>query len=148
MTMHLAKGFSTLNTRKPQQKKLTQAQQEKLIEEHRAYNKRMKQAGRHNERMSFEEYVDHVYGKKKSYKKQEHLAPAEVRTFTPKNTPYRRETVRYASVETQSKTIPAAPTKKEYTGTLVKGIAVMHKSNAVPVINQEEAESISKMRRN
>ena len=26
-----------------------------------------------------------------------------------------------------------------YTGTLVKGIATMHKSNAVPVINKEEA---------
>jgi len=37
--------------------------------------------------------------------------------------------------------------KKEYTGSLVQGIATMHKSNAVPVINQEEAESISKMGR-
>tara|TARA_Y100001937_G_scaffold113518_1_gene162268 strand:+ start:37 stop:396 length:360 start_codon:yes stop_codon:yes gene_type:complete len=40
--------------------------------------------------------------------------------------------------------------KKEnmkYTGTLVKGIATMHKSNAVPVISQEEAEDIAKMRR-
>jgi hypothetical protein len=35
----------------------------------------------------------------------------------------------------------------QYTGTLVKGIATMHKSNAVPVISQEEAESIAKMRR-
>ena len=32
-----------------------------------------------------------------------------------------------------------------YTGTLVKGIATMHKSNAVPVISQKEAEEISKM---
>ena len=41
--------------------------------------------------------------------------------------------------------------KKEspiYTGTLVKGIATMHKSNAVPVISQQEAEDISNMRRN
>lgn len=41
-------------------------------------------------------------------------------------------------------------TKKEspkYTGTLIKGIATMHKSNAVPVLNQEDAEAISKMRR-
>jgi hypothetical protein len=34
-----------------------------------------------------------------------------------------------------------------YTGTLIKGIATMHKSNAVPVINQEQAEEISRMRR-
>lgn len=42
-------------------------------------------------------------------------------------------------------------TKKEtikYTGTLVKGIATMHKSNAVPVISQEEATDIANMRRN
>ena len=47
--------------------------------------------------------------------------------------------------------IPGDCTKKEspkYTGTLVKGIATMHKSNAVPVISQEEATDIANMRRN
>jgi hypothetical protein len=39
----------------------------------------------------------------------------------------------------------AAP--KVYTGTKVKGIATMHKSNAVPVFSDEEAKDISKMRR-
>jgi hypothetical protein len=34
-----------------------------------------------------------------------------------------------------------------YTGTKVKGIATMHKSNAVPVFSDEEAVAISKMRR-
>jgi hypothetical protein len=37
--------------------------------------------------------------------------------------------------------------KKVYTGTMVKGIATMHKSNAVPVFSDEEAIDISKMRR-
>jgi len=36
---------------------------------------------------------------------------------------------------------------KVYTGTMVKGIATMHKSNAVPVFSDEEAIDISKMRR-
>lgn len=36
---------------------------------------------------------------------------------------------------------------KEYTGTKVKGIGTMHKSNAVPIFSDEEAVSISKMRR-
>ncbi len=36
---------------------------------------------------------------------------------------------------------------KVYTGTKVKGIATMHKSNAVPVFSDEEAVDISKMRR-
>ena len=34
-----------------------------------------------------------------------------------------------------------------YTGTKVKGIATMHKSNAVPVFSDEEAVDISRMRR-
>lgn len=36
---------------------------------------------------------------------------------------------------------------KVYTGTKVKGIATMHKSNAVPVFSDEEAQDISRMRR-
>ena len=36
---------------------------------------------------------------------------------------------------------------KVYTGTMVKGIATMHKSNAVPVFSDEQAVDISKMRR-
>lgn len=39
------------------------------------------------------------------------------------------------------------PAPKVYTGNMVKGIATMHKSNAVPVFSSEEARDISKMRR-
>ena len=34
-----------------------------------------------------------------------------------------------------------------YTGDKIKGIGTMHKSNAVPVFSDEEAQDISKMRR-
>jgi len=34
-----------------------------------------------------------------------------------------------------------------YTGTKVKGIGTMHKSNAVPIFSDDEARDISKMRR-
>jgi len=40
-----------------------------------------------------------------------------------------------------------ASVHKVYTGTKVKGIATMHKSNAVPVFSDEEAVEISRMRR-
>ncbi|MDB4351083.1 hypothetical protein OAA34_00050 [bacterium] len=46
--------------------------------------------------------------------------------------------------------IPTSVGKKDtnvYTGDLIKGIATMHKSNAVPVINKEQAIDISNMRR-
>jgi len=42
-------------------------------------------------------------------------------------------------------------TRKEspkYTGTLIKGISTLHKSNAVPVISKEQAIEHSQMRRN
>jgi putative heme iron utilization protein len=60
---------------------------------------------------------------------------------------YRRETPHIPSLETTGKIVLDKQDKMVYTGTLIKGIATMHKSNAVPIINREEAESISKMRR-
>ena len=36
---------------------------------------------------------------------------------------------------------------KVYTGTKIKGIGTMHKSNAVPIFTDEEAQDIAKMRR-
>lgn len=58
----------------------------------------------------------------------------------------RGETVRYPSLNTGLAVASKAPTKV-YTGTKVMGIATMHKSNAVPVFNNEEAVAISSMRR-
>lgn len=39
------------------------------------------------------------------------------------------------------------PQPKVYTGTKIKGIGTMHKSNAVPIFSDEEARDIAKMRR-
>ena len=50
--------------------------------------------------------------------------------------------------DTASEACAAKRDRKEYTGSVVIGIAVMHKSNLVPVIDQKQAEAISKMRRN
>jgi hypothetical protein len=41
----------------------------------------------------------------------------------------------------------AKPADQAYTGTKVKGIGTMHKSNAVPIFSDDEARDISKMRR-
>lgn len=41
-----------------------------------------------------------------------------------------------------------AKERNTYTGTLIKGIATMHKSNAVPVLNKQDAIDITNMRRN
>lgn len=61
---------------------------------------------------------------------------------------YIRETPNYPSVTSApSAESCAKPTRVAYTGTLVKGIATMHKSNAVPIINDQEATDIANMRR-
>jgi hypothetical protein len=65
--------------------------------------------------------------------------------FIPK-TPPGCETARVDSQDTGWVTC-VKPTDKEYTGTKIKGIGTMHKSNAVPVFSDEEAKDISKMRR-
>ena len=60
--------------------------------------------------------------------------------------PAGRETERIASQDT-GWVACTTPTNQEYTGTKVKGIGTMHKSNAVPIFSDEEAVDISKMRR-
>jgi len=65
--------------------------------------------------------------------------------FIPK-TPPGRETAQVPSQDTGWVTC-IKQQDKEYTGTKIKGIGTMHKSNAVPVFSDEEAKDISKMRR-
>jgi hypothetical protein len=59
--------------------------------------------------------------------------------------PVDRSTRQYKSVDTGG--VATLAPAKVYTGTKVKGIATMHKSNAVPVFSDEEAVDISRMRR-
>jgi hypothetical protein len=65
--------------------------------------------------------------------------------YSPKIPPG-RETPRYESLDTGfvplTKNLPFS-----YTGDKMKGIATMHKSNAVPVFTDNEAKEISSMRR-
>ena len=65
--------------------------------------------------------------------------------FMPK-TPPGRETVRVESQDTGW--VPCVKVKDNtYTGTKIKGVGTMHKSNAVPIFSDEEAIEISTMRR-
>jgi len=62
------------------------------------------------------------------------------------NKPFVRETPKIASLPFTGGLCLKAP-DKVYTGTMIKGIGTMHKSNAVPIFSNEEAVEISKMRR-
>lgn len=68
-----------------------------------------------------------------------------IKDFMPR-TPPGRETAPISSQDTGW--VPCVKVRdQEYTGTKVKGIATMHKSNGVPVFTDDEAKDISKMRR-
>jgi len=60
--------------------------------------------------------------------------------------PYQRETVKYPSLNSGYHDCSKKPSPV-YTGTKVKGIGTMHKSNAVPIFSDEEAMDIARMRR-
>ena len=75
--------------------------------------------------------------KKATKRKFEPYVPS--RTWRPDTPEYKSVTTTGVGTEKHE--------RNEYTGTLVKGIATMHKSNAVPIINDDEAKDISRMRR-
>jgi hypothetical protein len=58
----------------------------------------------------------------------------------------RRETPKIPSLPFTAGPCTKAP-DKVYTGTKMKGIGTMHKSNAVPIFSDEEAVAIATMRR-
>jgi hypothetical protein len=138
--MGLVRGMSTLNTRK-RKVKITKAKLAQYELDWRAHNRTMKSKGLHELRYeTLDEYINYCLGKTKITK--------EFKPYKP-NTSYQRTTPNYPSVEISSMS-GGSGTKKEslkYTGTLIKGIATMHKSNAVPIINQKQAEEISRMAR-
>lgn len=61
--------------------------------------------------------------------------------------PVGRETQKIASRNTGEVGVSTYKPSPQYTGTKVKGIGTMHKSNAVPIFSDEEAVAISSMRR-
>ena len=130
MTMSLARGLTTLNTSKrKKKKKYTDNQMLKLQVNWKQHNKHMKQLGCHNNVMTFEEYFDYVNGNYKPKSK-----PTVVQTSWQQEG-YTRKTEHIPSHNSEYSFAPA--TKKEamtYTGERkLVGIAMMHKSNLVPV---------------
>ena len=93
-------------------------------------------------------------GRKKSYNawtpKKENKGSHDMETFVPTfNSSPRRGAQQAAELKSvDTKEIHTAKIEsKKYTGTLIKGIGTMHKSNAIPVINEEEAKDLARMRR-
>jgi hypothetical protein len=86
------------------------------------------------------EYEALIGSVKRTKKKREFVHYVTEKVFV-------RETPHYPSLSNGIAGFAAKKEPQVYTGTLIKGIATMHKSNAVPIINKEQAEEISSMRR-
>jgi len=146
--MHLARGLSTISTKKRKKKALTQKDIERYTIEWRKHNKAMRRANNHSlQYNTVEDYISYVRG--------EYKAPVKSRgTYTP-DTSWRRDEPKIPSAMEEA--IKAGTfnrgcsggTKKEtpkYTGDLIVGIATMHKSNAVPVMRgTDQAKEIARM---
>ena len=152
MTMSLVRGMTSLNTKKRKATKMTASKLERLQKEHREHNKHMKRLGCHNNMMTFDEYVDYVHGNYKPKSK-----PTTNNFEWNSSGQYRRLTEDIPSRISKDSFGPAV--KKEsmqYTGERkLVGIAMMHKSNLVPVFaddddknGQKQATEIAQMRRN
>lgn len=84
--------------------------------------------------------------KQSTKKKVNKSFSSAIRTATVSSNAYRRETPDYPSAP-DTAGVAARIDSPKYTGTLVKGIGTMHKSNAVPIINEQEMIDIARMRR-
>lgn len=74
------------------------------------------------------------------------LASVKSRAYVPPVNARLHETRHLASVDSgQGNT--ARRESPQYTGTAMKGVGVMHKSNAVPVFTDEQAQELASMRR-
>jgi len=128
-------------------KRMTKRHFTELSEEYRSYNKKMKQ--NNNVRLCFTslgEYLDWRFGRNT-------VSSSKTRTMKPVHS-YTRSTRAQAIPSRLHQELPsnlrnatARPDGNSYSGTYIRGIAQMHKSNAVPVGEGDNPEDYATMRR-
>ena len=146
MTMHLMGPYMTTtqyNRKKKKQKALSVGQTEKIRIQWKQFNKDCRRKHIHSAQFAeFKDYVAYLNG---TYKAPE-------RTSKPKayEPPKLRETKHYPSLSNSIGGNGARKEPMKYTGERkLLGIATMHKSNMVPIFedNKHEAIEIARMRR-
>ena len=145
MSMHLlGPGVTTTNYKKGKKKQLSVAQENQLKIDWKKYNKDCRRKNMHSAQFdTFDDYSKYVRGEYKAPKQR----PNPLNNY---QAPKVRETQDYPSL---SNKISAPAGKREpmkYTGERkLLGIATMHKSNMVPVFEdqKEQAIEIAQMRR-
>ena len=87
-----------------------------------------------------------VTGRKKSNHRRKAKAFSRGSVSNTQRVNFRRSMPEYPS-HTDTVGVAARVEPQQYTGTLVKGIGTMHKSNAIPIINEQEMKDIARMSR-
>jgi hypothetical protein len=130
--MHLlGPAFTTLSIKKKKTRGVTITA--KFAQEFREHNDLMKRVG--SKQKTVDEYITYRKGKFNPKLRGVNLPKLTVSDHREK----------YPSGQGVGITFAKEP--NQYTGTLIKGISTMHKSNAVPVISEEEMLEHSQMRR-
>lgn len=138
--MHMISGVNTANTKK-RKPKMTKSNLERWAREMQVYNKDARRRG--DQTLTLDQYIDYIHGyglpkAQKSVSNEPYVAQKSVN--------YRETTVYKSNTDTGTG-VCAAKESPKYTGTLVKGIGTMHKSNAVPIIDEEQMKDLARMRR-
>lgn len=128
MTMHLAHPALSTTGKKRGKKKWASAEAKRKAEQLDA---------------SWKELMK-KHGQTAEEKKRARAMTAE--TLKSKPGIFRRETPKINSLPFTAGPCTKAP-DKVYTGTAIKGIGTMHKSNAVPIFSDDDAVAIAQMRR-
>jgi hypothetical protein len=131
MTMHLEGPWLSTTGKKKGPRRWASSEAKKLAEKRQAeWNRKL---------IEFEKLTP-------KFSTGPYNAPRKTMSDFMPRTPPGRETAHVPSQDTGW--VPCVKVHdQEYTGTKIKGIGTMHKSNAVPVFSDEEAVDISHMRR-
>lgn len=112
------------------------------------YQKSKKKKKTQKEMAEYQAWFDNLNNQKTNFSRK---SMGKI-SFDPKaipklTTPVGRETVKYPSLVTPGGSCTKPVKGKVYTGTAMKGIGTLHKSNAVPIFTDEEARDQANMRR-
>lgn len=122
--------------------KMTKRKYAQLQSDHKSHNAFLKSIG--EKPVDFDAYITYAFGynKPKANNKNEY-------TFGGSTAYALRGKVNahYPSVTSAGQGAITRSTPKIYTGSLIKGISTLHKSNAVPVISEAEMHEHAAMRR-
>ena len=130
MTMHLHHPSLSLTGKRKGKKKFASAEHKRKAEQ---LDREWKE-------------LQKKWGVEQEDKKRKRALTAEPLSYS-LSTPPGRETQHYDSLDTGHKGAVKTADIPKYTGTKIKGIGTMHKSNAVPIFSDDEAKDIASMRR-